>query len=545
MNKLKRGNSYINFDVDLQTITGEFEHDWRFIGYDECNYTYMPQGIELLKKFSSLNDGKYHIRTHFIFCTGNRNAVRKFGSTNIYREDKQGNPIYDYSYIDAIFDAIVDSGCAPFIELGFTPFDLVDQSYVRLPEGKKFDQGNYVNDSGWSLPPKDYTKWADLVENFTSHLIQRYGSEVVSTWYFELWNEPDWGYFKGTVQDFCKLFDYTEEALHRVLPKAKLGGPAVTGGPEGADYLDKFLMHIKSGTNYCTNAIGTRVDFITFHIKGNVMWFPFDLDPPYGNPTVDRLIELLNLMLDVMKKHGVTDKEVVLTEADPDGWAAGGMHDNINHVFRNTEYYASYVAAAYHQIATIAKELNMKIRPLAWAFMFPDERCFEGTRTFSTQGIDKAIFNLFRMYSKLGDKSLAITTDSIVQDDQKTWFGAYAVQGKNNETHILSYSHNDDRDLVGENTITLTLEAIENEIEFVVEHFRIDEIHSNAYHEWCQQGSPNFPNPEQYEAIKRREGLEKINDDYIVISTNNKIQISLTMSLHAVSLVTLRKRENK
>lgn len=532
-------NNYI-FNVDSQNVIGDFDHSWCFIGYDECNYSYLPQSIVQLKKFSALEDGKYQVRTHFIFCTGNRNTVRKFGSTNIYREDALGNPIYDYSYIDAIFDAIVNSGCSPFVELGFTPFDLMDLSYLKLAAGKKFNQGDYINDSGWACPPKDYTKWADLIQNFASHLAGRYGIETVSSWYFELWNEPDWAYFKGTYQEFNKLYDFTEKALHTVLPKARLGGPAVTGGQEGAEYLDQFLSHCKTGINTCTGSVGTKLDFITFHIKGNAGPFPFDLDAPYGNPSIDTEIGFLQLMLRVIQKNEYDNKEIILTEADPDGWAAGGMYDNANHVFRNTEYYASYVAASYHQIALIAEQNYMKIKPLAWAFLFPDERCFEGTRTFSTQGIDKAIFNLFRIYSKLGNKSLAIKEENVFQDSINTRIGIYAVQGKNSETQIVIYSHNDDRDLVGTNNIILNIRGYGDGTACTVEHYRIDSTHSNAYHEWCNQGSPNYPSNKQYEAIKAQEGLEKLQDNVIVSSNNNLIELAINMPTHAVSLITLR-----
>ena len=49
------------------------------------------------------------------------------------------------------------------------------------------------------------------------------------SWYFELWNEPDIFYWSGTAAEYCKLFDYTEHAVHEVLPEARLSGPAVTG----------------------------------------------------------------------------------------------------------------------------------------------------------------------------------------------------------------------------------------------------------------------------------------------------------------------------
>lgn len=128
-------------------------------------------------------------------------------------------------------------------------------------------------------------------------------------------------------------------------------------------------------------------------------------------PSVESLVHQVKLGLDIIKEYGYQDCEVVLSEADPDGWAAGGVYDNANMIFRNTEYYATYVASTYEKIDRLSVQYGIKVRPLAWAFMFPGERCFEGTRTFTTQGIDKAVFNMFKIYGSLGDEKLAFESD--------------------------------------------------------------------------------------------------------------------------------------
>ena len=97
----------------------------------------------------------------------------------------------------------------------------------------------------------------------------------------------------------------------------------------------------------------------------------------------------------------------MLSEIDPDGWAAGGAWDNANLNFRNTEYYASYVACAFDKLTRWSTAKGWDLKFLTWAFMFVGERCFEGTRAFSTQGIDKAILNLFRMYARMGTQQVA------------------------------------------------------------------------------------------------------------------------------------------
>ena len=119
------------------------------------------------------------------------------------------------------------------------------------------------------------------------------------------------------------------------------------------------------------------------------------------------MIKQLSLGLDIIEKYDYQGLEVVLSEADPDGWAAGGMHDNINLYFRNTSYYASFVASSFNHMQKLAEKRGFDVRPLTWAFVFPGERCFEGTRAFQTQGIDKLVLNMFRMYALMGDKRLA------------------------------------------------------------------------------------------------------------------------------------------
>ena len=109
-------NRQVNIQVDASKIMGQQEHLWRYIGYDECNYTYIPEGVELLKKFAALGDAPYYVRTHFMFCTGNCHGTYKFGSTNVYWESSKGDAVYDFTYYDKIIDAMLHSGNKPFVE---------------------------------------------------------------------------------------------------------------------------------------------------------------------------------------------------------------------------------------------------------------------------------------------------------------------------------------------------------------------------------------------------------------------------------------------
>ena len=50
------------------------------------------------------------------------------------------------------------------------------------------------------------------LSNGLNIVLDRYGKNEVGSWYWELWNEPDAPYWKGTLQEFCKLYDYTTDA---------------------------------------------------------------------------------------------------------------------------------------------------------------------------------------------------------------------------------------------------------------------------------------------------------------------------------------------
>ena len=547
----------VNVKVDAGKSTGVQEHLWRYIGYDECNYTYIPEGVELLEKFAALEDAPYYFRTHFMFCTGNCHGTYKFGSTNVYWENELGEPVYDFTYYDYIIDTFLRTGNKPFVELGFMPMDLADTNYLRPAAGNWEKYGQY-KEAGWTCPPKDYDKWHAFIKAVAAHLVEKYGEEEVKSWYFELWNEPDIFYWSGTAAEYCKLYDYTEHAVHEVLPGLRLSGPAVTGIFEGGHaqkFFRFFLNHCRDGANFCTQEKGTRLDFITFHVKGG--GFPFEMHAPKAVPSVESLVHQVKLGLDIITEYGYQDREVVLSEADPDGWAAGGIYDNANMIFRNTEYYATYIASAYDKIDRLGSQYGIRIRPLAWAFMFPGERCFEGTRTFTTQGIDKAVFNMFKIYGSLGDEKLAFASDGTktleflqepeigvknhsryTGEGEDTEVAGFAVRGKNGEIQIVIYSHCNDRDKEETQEISLTVEGI-GEKEAAVSHYRIDSAHSNAYAEWIKQGRPLFPSGEQYDEIKKKDGLEKLCADKTVMA-QGCLRLDFCMPSHAVSYLVIQ-----
>ena len=539
--------------VDAARTVGRLAHRWNYFGYDECNYTHSPGGMALLRKLGSLG-GPVYIRTHHLLCTGNRHGSYKWGSTNVYTEDRDGNPVEDYETIDRMIDIWLGSGCVPFFEIGFMPKDLADPREAE--NGVSYTAGYGSVDEyrlrGWCQPPKDYDKWYRLILRLAEHLLARYGREEIGRWYFELWNEPDIFYWHGTPEEYCKLFDYTEAALHRVLPGARLGGPATTGtdDPEGnaSRFLRSFLEHTRSGVNHYSGEIGTRLDFTSFHTKGGN--YRSDALAEKQLPSVRTFLANVETQSRIIRECGYGDLECVLSEADPDGWAAGGRFDNFNLNFRNTEYYASYVMSAYKHLFDLAETLRMDIRPLTWAFMFEGERCFEGTRSLSTQGIDKAVLNLFRMLARLGTRRVELRSgrdrDPLAfRDPCGTEEGpevtGWALCDGPDALQVLLCCHHDDWDLRETFDISLTLKNLPMEGQVTVTHTRIDADHSNACAEWERLGRPDWPDGAQRAAILARSGPEHLAPPETAEIRGGALELRFPLPTHGISLIEIRK----
>src|SRR6478735_6731739 len=203
----------VNVMVDGTADGTPLEPVWPYFGFDEINYTTSPEGKALLAKLAAAITTPVHVRSHFLFNTGDGTPSLKWGSTNVYTEDSAGNPVYSWALTDEIMDSITDAGALPFVELGFMP-----EALSTHPTPYRNSSATML-DGGCFYPPRDYQKWADLVGTWARHANERY-PDVAARWLWELWNEPDIVYWNGTFDEYAKLYDYTEAALHAALPDA-------------------------------------------------------------------------------------------------------------------------------------------------------------------------------------------------------------------------------------------------------------------------------------------------------------------------------------
>ena len=140
---------------------------WRYVGYDEPNYTYTSSGRTLLAKLGTMSDAPYWVRCHFLLCSGDGTGQPKWGSTNAYTEDASGHPVHAWDLVDRILDTVVETGCAPFVEIGFMP-----EALSSAPPTTPYADPRH---GGWRFPPKDYGRWMDLVRALGTHCLARYG----------------------------------------------------------------------------------------------------------------------------------------------------------------------------------------------------------------------------------------------------------------------------------------------------------------------------------------------------------------------------------
>jgi xylan 1,4-beta-xylosidase len=510
---------------------------WRYVGYDEPNYTYTPSGRELLAKLGSMSDAPYFVRCHFLLCSGDGTGQPKWGSTNVYTEDAEGHPVYSWGILDRIMDTTIEAGCVPFVEIGFMP-----RALSSAPPGESY-QGPTA--PGWRYPPTDYGRWMELARALGTHCLERYGLREISRWYWELWNEPDISYWRGSVDEYCRLYDYTVAGLTAAIPQAKIGGPGTTspGRPAAGAFLDAFLRHCVGGTNAVTGQVGTRLDYVSFHSKGG--GYGTEPDAPKKTPTMHALLDHVAAGLGIVGQFPeLRGHEIVLSECDPDGWAAGSIRDNPNLLYRNTEYYAAYVASAACKLLELADERGPRVDGmLTWAFQFEDREYFAGLRTLSTNGIDKPVLNVFRLLSRLGGTRLALTCypagdggaggTSAVPD-----LVGIAATNESSEIQLFLASHHDDWDVRGSRKVTFRLAGLTAGRVYAVHCCRIDDRHSNAHTAWIEMGRPQPPSDLQ--RTRLQEAARLVTEDLGHVSGGRDCtDLSVTMPAHSVCLLTL------
>jgi xylan 1,4-beta-xylosidase len=533
----------VTIRVDANSKVGPLKPIWAYVGYDEPNYTYMKHGQKLVAELAKMNPAPVYFRAHSLLVTGDGKPALKWGSTNAYTEDAAGKPVYDWKIVDQIFDTYIKVGAKPLVEIGFMPeaLSVKPQPYRHYWEPGKPYAEIYT---GWAYPPKDYAKWAELVRQWVLHSVERYGKEEVSAWYWELWNEPDITYWKGTPEEYNKLYDYTADAIKRALPQARVGGPATTGpsAQRAGAFLRQFLEHCERGKNNVTGQTGAPLDFITYHAKGN----PRVVEGHVQMGLMKNLADIDNGLKIVADFPKFKALPIILTESDPEGCAACSARVYPHNTYRNGAMYPVYTAAHINNAFKLADRYQANLEGLmTWAFEFEDQPWFDGFRSLATNGVDKPVLNVFRMAGMMsGDRvkvesSGAVGLDAILKEGVKGKPDIDALAARaEREVSVMAWNYHDNDAPAPDSYVRLTISGIPAAAQRVlVKHYRIDRDHGNAYTVWKEMGSPQNPTPEQYARLEAAGQLQLLTSPEWIGGKDGKVELSFALPRQAVSLI--------
>ena len=444
-------------EVDLNAPAHPFPHFWeQMFGSGRAILSLRESYREDLRDVQRIT-GLQYIRFHAIFQD----------EVGVYDEDKDGQPVYNFSYVDQIYDGLLKNHARPFIELSFMPNKLTS-------DPKALHAFWYKQNVA---PPKDWNKWEQLIEHFTRHLVERYGLAEVSTWYFEVWNEPNLDFWVGNPKEgtYYDLYDHTVAVVKRVSPQLRVGGPATAQ----AAWADRFLAHCK--------AKNVPVDFVSTHVYGNDK-----AEDVFGTHEViprDRMV-----CRAVEKVH----KQIAASPYPnmPLIWSEFNADYSNQPQVTDSAYMGPWLADTIRQCDGLTQMMSY------WTFsdVFEEQGVvkkpfYGGFGLLAEDGIPKPAFNDFALLHKLGDTRLEAASDSVLVTRQKSGEVVLAVWGwilPPEERGGSDTVHLHFKGLTGKHTARVTI---------------VDDAHGSPLAEYEKIGSPQFPTEQQVNKLKEAAAL--------------------------------------
>jgi xylan 1,4-beta-xylosidase len=534
----------VNIQVRADQSEGPISPVWNYFGYDEPNYTYAPNGRKLLAELAAADAAPVYVRTHNLLTSGDGSASLKWGSTNVYSADASGDPVYSWEILDKIFDTFQAAGVKPLVEIGFMPKALSTHPEPYRHSFPRDSVGGIY--TGWAYPPNNYQKWSELVFQFVRHLRERYGEAEVKTWLWEVWNEPDIGYWQGTPEEYFKLCDFSVEAVLRALPEARIGGPDSTGpgNAKAADFLRAFLEHCAHQRNYANGKIGSHLDFISFHPKGSPTW-----QGDHVQMGISRQLAAIEQGFKITTSFPEWKQTpIILGESDPEGCAACSAKDHPQNSYRNGPLYGVYTVEVLNNILALAHEEHVNLLGVVtWAFEFENQPYFEGLRELATNGVDKPVLNAFRMLGLLGSERVKVSssgslaTEQIVHDGVRALPDINAIAARSDhEIEVLAWNYHDDDVPFPDAPIDLDITGLPaNAKRALLEHFRVDANHSNAFTAWKEMGSPQSPSESEYKRLEATGHLQLLNSPAWAEISSGSLHLHFMLPRQGLSLVRL------
>ena len=427
----------------------------------------------------------------------------------VYREDEAGNPLYNWQYVDDLFDFLLEIGLRPILELGFTP------SAMRTGEQTIFWwKGN--------VTPPDHSKWEALVTAFIRHCITRYGRSEVRKWYFEVWNEANiTPFWSGTQEDYFALYEVTARAIKQIDPNLRVGGPATSSSDTvECPWIKEFLA-------FCTQK-DLPVDFVSTH--------PYPNSYPlysYGRPCYkdeNGTYDSFAWLNDAIRETRYRDAEIHITE-----WNSS---PNCRDLVHDTAFMAPFIVQNFVKTIGMVDSLGF------WTFtdIFEEESLGQsvfhgGFGMLTVQGLKKPSYHGFWFLSRLGDR--------LIERGEN-----YIVTRRDDRIQVLlwNYCHYNDIYANGDPTCITPLhrdaaflekDAIDLEIRFTKQAesmrmitYRFDKEHGSVYDSWLQNGAPEPPDREELSILRSKMELDA---QISFVSTSDSIPVHIEP--HGVTLL--------
>ncbi|MFC4775718.1 helix-turn-helix domain-containing protein [Paenibacillus sp. GCM10023252] len=406
----------------------------------------------------------------------------------VYSERDDGTPVYNWSYIDKLYDFLLQLGVRPFVELSFMPNQL-----ARSKETLFWWKGNIS-------PPSDPTKWEALVREFVRHCLNRYGAEEVKNWYFEVWNEPDLAgvCWAGSKEEYFAFYESTVRTIKSVLPELKAGGPAMGYGSIWNDTWAEDFME------YCRRQ-QVPLDFYSFHIYSEYPRLKTEEDsltrlmpPSFYKESIDRVQQKMNASI-----YGAV--ELHITE-----WNFSLYDQNLLH---DTMFMAPFVI--YHAMNTLGQAKAMAF----WSFtdvfeesIVPLSPFYGGFGLLNRNGLKKPSYYAFELLQKLGDELLvkgdgyvgSRNSDGSIQLLLYHYVHVDHLFSSGDWSGLSSANRYDVFEDKGSKVFDISLNLLS--VPYKCTSYRLDREHGSVFDEWIRMGSPEFLTEEEISCLQSRSG---------------------------------------
>ena len=466
------GSGQETVDVDAAQQTTPFPHFWeQMFGSGRAILSLRESYLDDVRAVKQVADFKY-VRFHAIL----------HDEIGVYNEDDHGNPVYNFSYVDQIYDGLLKNGVKPFVEISFMPKKLAFNPDALHPFWYKPNVS----------PPKNMDRWDDLMRHFAQHLVERYGIEEVASWYFEVWNEPNIDFWNGIPRQrsYFDLYAHTARAVKSVSPRLRVGGPATAASAWVGDFL-KF-----------TSANHVPVDFVSTHAYADDT-----VEDLFGTneeiPMDDRVCRAVKKVHDEIKSSAMPELPLFLTE-----WNVQG-----NLGSRDTIFVGPALANTVRECDGIADMMSF------WTFsdVFeeggPIPKPFVGGFGLRAKGgINKPSYYAYELLHELGTQRLPSNSkDAIVTKDEK---GGLAIAAWN---LVDPGEHGADK------TIDLVFKHVPPNARVSVQ--RVDDDHGSVLKAYAAMGQPLDPTQEQVTQLNRETMLPPPSSANL---TGGRLEVKLT-----------------